>query len=84
MKSPLLAVSYLLAKKTSCSAELSMKKFYNLGARSYVYLYLYYGEWLHFKERERESTFLPSLAKEDLSNNFEVVFLLFESLQMEV
>ena len=26
-----LAFSYLLAEKISCSAELSMKKFYNLG-----------------------------------------------------
>ena len=32
---PLLAFSYLLSEKMSCSAELSMKKmFYNLGARS--------------------------------------------------
>ena len=45
-----LAFSYLLAEKISCSAELSMKIFYNLGARmgsvipNEIKYYLHYGE----------------------------------------
>ena len=32
-----MAFSYLIAEKISCSAELSMKKFYNLGAWLRIY-----------------------------------------------